>query len=264
MILLRRAGRGFDVFLLRRRKGASFMASAFVFPGGGAETGEDARTCAARELFEEAGVLLARDTQDGLTTTLSEGAPMSTKALRKQVLAGSDATAVLAKYGLGWRTELLMPWAHWITPSIEPKRFSARFFVTELPHGQEPSFDNVETVEQVWVRPADAIARAGELALPPPQLRTMHELAELATIDDVLAAGAARGDEPHPILPRLRQPADAGVTLLLPWDPEYVAAGSGDAAPMTYTPAWARGPSRFVMEDRAWKHIAAPGSTSAG
>jgi hypothetical protein len=81
----------------------------------------------------------------------------------------------------------------------------------------------------------------------------------------LLAAGVARGNEPHPILPRLRQPADGGITLLLPWDPEYVAAGSGDAAPMTYTPAWARGPSRFVMEDRAWKHIAAaPGSTSAG
>ena len=50
---------GFEVFLLRRHRQAKFMASAFVFPGGAAEPGEDARTAAARELFEEAGVLLA-------------------------------------------------------------------------------------------------------------------------------------------------------------------------------------------------------------
>ena len=60
VILLRRAHRGFEVFLLRRQSGASFMAIAFVFPGGAAEEGEDARTAAARELFEEAGVLLAK------------------------------------------------------------------------------------------------------------------------------------------------------------------------------------------------------------
>ena len=50
----------FEVFLLRRHRGASFMASAYVFPGGAADAGEDARTAAARELFEEAGVLLAK------------------------------------------------------------------------------------------------------------------------------------------------------------------------------------------------------------
>ena len=70
VILLRRASPGFEVFLLRRRKGASFMASAFVFPGGATESGEDARTAAARELFEETGVLLARDAGDGEIDTL--------------------------------------------------------------------------------------------------------------------------------------------------------------------------------------------------
>jgi 8-oxo-dGTP pyrophosphatase MutT (NUDIX family) len=265
VILLRNASPGFEVFLLRRRKGASFMASAFVFPGGGAEENEDARTCAARELFEEAGVLLARDDRQGESDTLSEGAPIvSSGVLRKKVLAGQHATEVITKVGLAWRTDVLVPWSHWITPSLEPRRFSARFFVCEMPLGQVPTFDNIETVDQVWVRPADAIQRAKDLALPPPQLRTMHELAELPTIEDVLAAGHTRSFEPHPILPRVREPADGGITLLLPWDPEYTVAGSGDAAPLTYKPGWARGPSRFVREDQAWKHIAAPGSTRAG
>jgi 8-oxo-dGTP pyrophosphatase MutT (NUDIX family) len=262
VILLRRAEPGFEVFLLRRHKRASFMASAFVFPGGGTEPGEEARTAAARELFEEAGVLLARADPTVQTRTLE--VPILA-LLRRRVLDGADAQALLASVGLAWSTEVLVPWSHWITPSIEPKRFSARFFVCELPSGQVPSFDDVETVDQVWVTPREAIARAGELALPPPQVRTFWELSQLDTIEQVFAAGRARSEEPHPIMPRLGSPGPGEPRcLLLPWDPAYTEAGTGDATPLTYTPRWAIGPSRFILEDRTWKHVAAPGSTTAG
>jgi len=252
VILLRDAPGGFEVFLLRRRKGASFMANAYVFPGGATDEGEDARTAAARELFEEAGVLLAKDAAAGADTL--EFATQDT--LRARILKGVNAAAVLATAGLEWSLDVLAPWSHWITPSVEPKRFSARFFVTELPPGQDPRFDDIETVDQVWVRPADAIARAGELALPPPQIRTCWELAEHGSIAAVLAAAAKRAAEPHPIMPRL-----GGGALLLPWDPDYMVTGVGDSAPLAYRPAWARGPSRFVMEDRTWKHVGPPPQT---
>ncbi len=261
VILMRRAKpAGFEVFFLRRRKGASFMASAYVFPGGATEPGEDARTAAARELFEEAGVLLARDVgADAETVEL-----MSQARLRKTILDGADAIATLASMGLEWSTEMLVPWSHWITPSRETKRFSARFFLCELPPGQIPQFDDIETVDQTWLRPQDAPERAKELALPPPQIRTCWELAQYGTIEEVLAAGRVRADEPHPIMPRLRTMAPGDpVTLLLPWDPEYTETGSGDSAPLTYHPTWACGPSRFVLEDQTWKHVAAPGSTTA-
>jgi len=218
VILLRRAGEGFEVFFVRRHRGASFMASSYVFPGGAAEPGEDAPAAAARELAEEAAVTVA--------------------------------------------PAVLVPWSHWITPSIEPKRFSAHFFVAELPAGQEPQFDAKETVDQAWATPAQAIERAGELQLPPPQVRTCWELAEQPSIEAVLAAGLARAAEPHPIMPRLA-PGD-GPCLLLPWDAEYTKKGTGDATPMLHRPSWARGPSRFVLEDRRWKHVAGPSSTSAG
>jgi 8-oxo-dGTP pyrophosphatase MutT (NUDIX family) len=257
VILLRRVASGFEVFFVRRHRGARFMASAYVFPGGAAEAGEDARTAAARELFEEAGVLLAKDA-GAQAETLEQS---SQAQLRKQILAGAPATDTLRAAGLTWATDALVPWSHWITPSIEPKRFSARFYVTELPAGQVPQFDAMETVDQVWVTPAEALARTAELALPPPQVRTCWELARHATLDEVLAAGAARGEQPHPIMPRLA-PGEQPV-LLLPWDPDYLVTGVGDSAPLTYRPPWADGPSRFVLEERAWKHIAAPGSTSA-
>jgi 8-oxo-dGTP pyrophosphatase MutT (NUDIX family) len=261
VILLRRVEpSGFEVFFLRRRKGASFMASAFVFPGGGAEAGEDARTTAARELFEEAGVLLARDTGGEADTVPL----MSMAALRKKLHDGADSVQVLAKAGLAWSTEALVPWSHWITPSIEPRRFSARFFICDLPAGQVPQFDDIETVDQVWCTPKDALARSKELALPPPQVRTCYELSQFGSITEVLQAAKQRADEPHPIMPRLRQ-GSAGdpVCLLLPWDPEYNETGAGEGMPLSYRPTWATGPSRFTMEDGTWRHVA-PGSTAKG
>ncbi|HMG24458.1 MAG TPA: NUDIX domain-containing protein [Kofleriaceae bacterium] len=270
VILLRRAEpdretgaeTGFEVFLLRRHRQAKFMASAFVFPGGAAETGEDARTAAARELFEEAGVLLAHADAELEAKTLE--VPIQA-LLRRRILDGADAATAMVAAGLLWSTDVLVPWSHWITPSIEPRRFSARFFACELPSAQVPSFDEVETVDQVWVRPREALARAGELRLPPPQIRTFWELAQYASVEDVLAAGRARSEEPHPIMPRLRTAAAGDpVCLLLPWDPEYTDAGSGDATPLTYAPGWAVGPSRFVLEGQTWNYLTAPGSTTAG
>ena len=256
MILLKAVSGGFEVFLLRRHKKASFMASAFVFPGGATEPGEDARTAAARELFEEAGVLLARDA-GAQNETLGI---MSQEQLRARVLAGAPAAQVLERVGLAWATDGLIPWAHWITPSAErrpdgsePKRFSARFFVGEIPAGQVPTFDATETVDQVWVTPADALARSAELALPPPQIRTFWELAHCKSIAEVFAAAKKRADEPHPIMPRLAA-GTTGPVLLLPWDREYTEA-QGEATPLAYNPSWAIGPSRFVFEGNGWKHV---------
>jgi len=223
------------------------MASACVFPGGAADEGEDAPTAAARELFEEAGVLLAKQGQKRDSDTLEIGAQ---DQIRQRILSGTPATAALRLAGLEWSTDALVPWSHWITPSIEAKRFSARFFVVELPAAQDPQFDDKETVEQVWVTPTDAIARAGELRLPPPQLRTCWELAQHSNIRAVLAAGRQRAQEPHPIMPRLA-PGDEPC-LLLPWDPDYLTNGIGESAPLTYKPHWAVGPSRFVMRENAW------------
>jgi 8-oxo-dGTP pyrophosphatase MutT (NUDIX family) len=256
VILLREAASGFEVFFLRRHRSASFMASAYVFPGGATEEGEDAKTAAARELFEEAGVLLARD-GGAQNETLQV---MSQDSLRHKILEGASAAAMLELAGLKWATEGLVPWSHWITPSVETKRFSARFFIGELPAGQHPTFDATETVDQVWVTPAEGLARAAELALPPPQVRTLWELAQLHTLGDVREAAKQRAEEPHPIMPRLAPPLDGetGPMLLLPWDREYNDRGTGEATPLTYQPSWAVGPSRFKFSHQEWKHFSAP------
>jgi len=241
-----------EVFLLRRHAGSSFMAKAFVFPGGTMDSEEtDHRETAARELFEEAGVLLCRG-------------PVSPERLaewRGSIAEGAALREILGAEGTVLDAGALHYFAHWITPSIEKKRFSARFFVAELPPGQVPSFDDIETVDEVWVTPGEALARAGELRLPPPQVRTMHDLREAAADGPsaVLALAEERGRNPHPIVPRSisTDGVPAGFALLLPWDPEYAAAdGAGIEIPADHP--LGNGPSRFVLTDNGWQHVAPP------
>jgi 8-oxo-dGTP pyrophosphatase MutT (NUDIX family) len=257
VVLVRQGEGGVEVFLLRRRKNASFMGGAFVFPGGAKDEGEDdLRVTAARELFEEAGVLLAKTPVDRETAG----------ALRTRALDGEPLPALLAEARLELDPDALTYFAHWITPSIEPKRFSARFFVAVLPEGQAPSFDARETVDEAWLTPAAALAKAKELALPPPQVRTLSELLPARTVDELLARARERTRHPHPIMPRMAPlpSMPGGFALLLPWDPEYLNIGTGDSHPMAADHPLAVGPSRFILEDRTWKNVAAPGSASEG
>lgn len=235
------------------------MSSAYVFPGGAADPDEsDPRVTAARELFEEAGVLLAsRPVAADVRSTWRDALNAGERSL-PDLLAGHAEPIALELSALHY-------YAHWITPSIEKKRFSAVFYVAVLPHGQTPSMDLRETVEQVWVTPAEALARSGELRLPPPQVRTFLDMREAAQagIEALLESARVRAIHPHPIMPRMA-PMARGFALLLPWDPEYQSAGQGEALPLPPDHPLAHGPSRFVLEDMSWKHINAPSSPGEG
>ncbi len=263
LLLRERAGRGggdqrelpgceVEVFFVKRHRQSTFMSNAFVFPGGKVDPDDRSVEIAAiRELFEEAGVLLVREPV----------AEERRRELRRRANGGEPFSGILAAEGLTPATERLHEWARWITPSVEPKRFDARFFLAEAPPDQAPAFDDKETVEQAWLTPAEAAERhAGEaLRLPPPQLRTMLELAGPAVsgVAACVAAARARHATPHPIMPRFAQ-VGGGVALLLPWDPEYETAGVGEGVPMPAGHPLAVGPSRFLLEGMTWRMTVAP------
>ncbi|WP_084955872.1 NUDIX hydrolase [Thermoactinospora rubra] len=215
VVLLRDGARGPEVYLLRRKSTMAFAAGAYVFPGGSvdprdadhavawagpapAEWAEilkaDEKTarglvCAAvRETFEESGVLLAGPDPGGVVEdTTGEDWEADRLALIDRTLAFAD---FLDRRRLVLRSDLLKPWAHWITPDVEVRRFDTRFFVAALPYGQRTRDVGGEADEVAWKRPEEAIglAHKGEIFLMPPTYATLTEMAKYPSTADILQA----------------------------------------------------------------------------
>jgi 8-oxo-dGTP pyrophosphatase MutT (NUDIX family) len=223
--LVRDGTAGPDVYLLRRTSSMAFAAGMHVFPGGSVDARDGAAgtgwsgpspaewaawlgcderlarelVCAAvRETFEESGVLFAGGTAGTVVAdTTSDDWEADRVALIDRTLSLAD---VLGRRGLVVRSDLLRPWARWITPEFEPRRFDTRFFVGALPAGQRTRDVGGEADRVTWLPTAEAVAgyRDGSLAMLPP---TAVTLAELASYEDVAAVLAA-AREVVPLMPR--------------------------------------------------------------
>lgn len=158
--------------------------------------------CAAvREVFEECGVLLAGPDQSTVVGDVSGADWESVRvALQDHQVGLAD---LLASRDLVVRSDLLVPWARWVTPEFEPRRFDTYFFVARLPERQRTRDVGGEAEHTVWASP-DALA---ELPMLPPTAFTLRQLAGYDTVDAVMAAGATR-DLSTPVLPRFATDED--------------------------------------------------------
>jgi 8-oxo-dGTP pyrophosphatase MutT (NUDIX family) len=239
VLLLRDGVSGLEVYVLRRTKGMPFAGGMTAYPGGGVDPrdgdteigwagpppaqwatafGCDERmarelVCAAvRETFEEAGVLLA-GSDDGSVVPDVSGDDWEEQ---RQALLRRDVSLaeLLAGRGLVLRSDLLRPFAHWITPPVEPRRYDTKFFAAALPVGQEARHVSGEADEADWLTPRAALAEmsAGTRPMLPP---TSHTLGQLAPFPDVAAALAGSPPEPlHPISPTFQKDADGSWAVL--------------------------------------------------
>jgi len=170
--------------------------------------------CAAvRETFEEAGVLLAGSDDGSVAPDVSgDDWEEQRQALLTRELSMAE---LLAGRGLALRSDLLRPFAHWITPPVEPRRYDTKFFAAALPVGQEARHVSGEADEADWLTPTAALAElsAGARPMLPP---TTHTLGQLEPFPDVAAALAGSPPEPlHPISPTFEKTAD-GMWAVLP------------------------------------------------
>jgi 8-oxo-dGTP pyrophosphatase MutT (NUDIX family) len=240
ILLVRDGGDGLEVFMVQRHHRIDFATGAMVFPGGkvdpddadpaldarlaGAD-GHDAterslREAAIRETFEESGVLLARPR--------GERALIDATRLRAIEDAHRDAlndgrrtmSEIARDEDLELAGDLLVPFAHWITPSFMPKRFDTHFFLAEAPPDHVAIHDGGESVDSVWTRPADAVAEeeAGRRIIIFPTMMNVKKLGRSPTVAEALAA--ARRD---PIVTVFPQVEDRGgvPTMILPADAGY-------------------------------------------
>jgi 8-oxo-dGTP pyrophosphatase MutT (NUDIX family) len=253
VMLVRDAGDGPDgsleVLMLRRHPESVFAADAWVFPGGRVDDADALATpisagpsdeeasralglpsgglaywvAAARECFEEAGILLARHQDTG--SWLNTRTQWSTARLarhRRDVHAGATSfAAVLEREGLMLDLSGVHYVSHWITPpGRTARRFDTRFFVAEAPPEQPVLHDAGETVESAWTTPADALARGAdqEITLLIPTIAQLKTLAQFSSAEELVAAARALGPVPS-AAPRFRGDPSVPTGALAPTPP---------------------------------------------
>lgn len=252
VMVVRDGADGLEVFMLRRTLDAVFAGGLYVFPGGAVDDADrrpevegvcvgrtDAEAsaildvplgglaywvAAIRECFEEAGVLLAVD-GDGVIRFDDPPVAERFNGHRHAVHDGTVRLVDLCgQEGLRLDAGGIEYVSHWITPVGERRRFDTRFFVARAPVAQEPLHDDRETIESLWIRPADALDafERRELAMIPPTLANLRFLVEHDTADAALAAAAVL-PPPVAIQPKLAVDEDGKVRVVLPTDPDFDA-----------------------------------------
>jgi len=183
--------RGIDARTLRAQFRAKH-AAAFPAPFGTPSAKEAAGLliAAVRELFEEAGVLLACDAQ---SRALSESdlAPYRERLhdARLAVHSGTLAFAqLLQELNLYANANALALFSQWITPPVYPRRYNAHFFVALASPDQTAAADTFETHDGVWIAPREALQKCelGEFRMVYPTIKHIERLAEFQTAGDLM------------------------------------------------------------------------------
>jgi len=263
------AGGGVEIFCVERSKQSKFMGGAIVFPGGkldDADRDPRWRECANAprspgspiapddETLRALAIAACRETLEEAALLPLEGAPLDHETLlaMRASLAKKETTMIELVRACGLRLDLaaLHAFARWVTPTVESRRFDARFFLAVVDAGARGLHDATETTSSFWAKPADVIARfgAGEIQLAPPTHRTLEIFSAHRSVADSIAYAASACLDP--ICPRLVQHVDAKgptMALVLPGDREHDVAT-----------ARVPGKSRFVMRGDRWLPEDAP------
>lgn len=233
LILLRDGADGIEVLMMIRHDGADVAGGAMVFPGGKVDEADRlfcghnapggdldrfalaSRITAIRESYEECGILLAR--QKGTDSVLSNAA---LHALQPRTQSAQDFSELIERAGLELATDLLVPFAHWITPTNHVKRFDTQFYLAVDTSDQIAVMDGREAVEVLWTAPDAALrgAEAGARYLLPPTRLNLEKLARYDKARD--AIDAARREPVVTVIPEVIE-TETGFDVFIPAEAGY-------------------------------------------
>jgi 8-oxo-dGTP pyrophosphatase MutT (NUDIX family) len=236
--ILRDGVQGIEVFLVVRHHEIDFASGAIVFPGGKVDA-EDASddwqslvsaappapgrayfVAAGRETFEEAGLVLAR-CRGSMELVDAAAADRLVEAHRARLLKGEVSFIdILRGEGLTLALDLMLPFAHWVTPETMPKRFDTHFFLVAAPVSQLGAHDGSESVEGLWITPQQALAEAeaGRRTLVFATRMNLAKLARYSTVAEAVAA--TRAGPVVTVVPKVKRTPE-GRWLQIPAEADY-------------------------------------------
>lgn len=228
ILIVRDGASGLEVFMVKRHHQIDFVAGALVFPGGKANKGDfDAGlsdftdgghdwtpemralgAAAIREAFEESGILFARES--GCPMYVTEQRLAGLEHYRQPLDKGEiPLIEMLRKEKLNIALDSLIHFAHWITPENMPKRFDTHFFIAAAPAGHAGRHDGRESVDSIWISPAEAIADRKKWNVIFPTKLNLMKLAKSNTVAEAMAAAAA--SKPLTVTPWVEQGEDGPI-----------------------------------------------------
>ncbi len=243
VLLLRDSPEGVQVFMVVRHHQIDFASGALVFPGGKVDADDasakvrarctlecdfdDAglalRVGGIREAFEESGVLLAR--RRGADIGLVDPATLSDpEGARERLNAGELSMGdFLEAEDLELALDTLVPFAHWITPDMMPRRYDTHFYLAACPPSWNAIHDGSESVDSVWINPARALAEAaeGQWTVIFPTRMNLMKLARSTCVTQAIER--ARIERIVTVKPWIEDRGEEGQVLCIPTDAGYGA-----------------------------------------
>jgi len=239
ILLLRDGSRDLEVFMVQRHHQVDFARGALVFPGGkvdpadrepslrprctGAPDSDEelaVSVAAIRETFEESGILLARLRSSGDLVTGEHLREIESR--HRDALNHKQTTLreIIDAEDLTLASDLLIRFAHWITPEVSPKRFDTHFFLVAAPPNQVALHDGRESVDSTWTTPSAALADAdaGRSTIVFPTRLNLMKLGRSHGVEEALAT--ARAASVVTVMPRIEK-TDAGPVLRIPAEADY-------------------------------------------
>jgi 8-oxo-dGTP pyrophosphatase MutT (NUDIX family) len=238
ILLVRDGARGLEVFMVQRHHQIDFATGAMVFPGGKVDDADSDPALAARldapvsdalralhvaairETFEESGVLLARPagSRELVPGTQLKGIEERHRAALNE--GKRSMRELVEAENLRLANDLLVHFAHWITPVFMPKRFDTHFYLVAAPPDQLALHDGGESVDSVWTRPEDAAAEraAGRRTIIFPTFMQVRKLGRNHSVAAAIAA--ARGEPVVTVLPQVEE-RDGVKMMVIPAEANY-------------------------------------------
>jgi len=144
---------------------------------------------ALRELYEEAGVLLACD-ERGTPLAAADLEPYRAQLHDSRALVQSGDLPfheVLERIGAYANAAALSLFSRWITPPPFPRRYDAHFFLAQASPDQAAAADAFETHDEVWISPKDALEQceAGTFRMVYPTIKHVERLAKFDDARDL-------------------------------------------------------------------------------